>query len=865
MRLHRLSKPQIAFAWALIALAGVAAGWRGFASARASTLERVIEEAQRCAAAFDPVNVRLLTGTRADAGGPVYLEIMQRLARLRAVGPEVRSVQLVRFLPETARVCVLADSAQPEARDARTPGDDLPAMAQSAGFQSVVSTDRPAAEGPVSDATNSWITGYALAFARPATSTSPAAKDLLVLELDASNWPRDVWGAAFTRAFYVWMLLGLPLTAVLVLRRELEQRDAIRNLSEAMEQSHSALMIVDLGSRIEYANRGLCQQIGYSRRELLGRPWREFQVADTPPERLADLVSTVRAGKTWEGEWFNRRKDGTTYPVRGIITPVKNSDGVLACFVAVFEDMTEIKRQQTELGEARDLAEAADRAKGQFLATMSHEIRTPLNGIVGFTNLLGGTSLSAEQREYVDTIRSGSEALIELTSEILDFARIESGKLKLDLLAWDPRECVEDALDLFAKSAAEKNVELLHVFDPALPAAIFTDGGRLRQVLINLVSNSLKFTDAGEVEVRVALATPPGAKNNSSVVLEFSVRDTGHGIAAEHQGQLFRPFTQLDTSLTRKHGGAGLGLAISKNLVHLLGGAITCTSQAGRGATFAFTIHAAVATPAGNLPDLGGVRVALVARPGALRRELAHLLTQWRAPLTEGDDLAALPPAGWDTALVVVDEALATELTKPGATPPGRYAQRAVALVPVTLGTEMRHALRPHFRLLINKPLHHAALFAALSGQRTVAPVVSNSSSPFGFSVLIVEDNPVNQRFMQRALSRLGCTWHAVEDGRAALEELGRSALNYDLVLLDIHMPEIDGLTVLSRMRAGAAGRHAQKLWVAIVTADVRPEQRATAIAKGVNEFLTKPLQLSELEAALQRYRATRDEARRNA
>ena len=229
------------------------------------------------------------------------------------------------------------------------------------------------------------------------------------------------------------------------------------------------MLIIDLEGCIEYANRGLCHQIGYSRRELIGRKWRDFQVAETPPEMLAELVSTVRSGKSWEGEWFNRRKEGTIYPVRGVITPVKRRDGSLSCFVAVFDDMTEIKRKEAELREARDLARAGDRAKGQFLATMSHEVRTPLNGIVGFTNLLLDTPLSVEQRDYVQTIRSSGEALIQLTGDILDYARIESGKLALEPAPCDPRECVEEALDLFAAAASAKNLELLHWIEDNVP------------------------------------------------------------------------------------------------------------------------------------------------------------------------------------------------------------------------------------------------------------------------------------------------------------------------------------------------------------------------------------------------------------
>jgi PAS domain S-box-containing protein len=751
------------------------------------------------------------------------------------------------------------------------PGDDYPEAAESPGLQEILKTGRATTEGPLADNFGTWITGYAPIDAVPTGAAGSTSRQLVGMDIDADDWNRGLWAAGFQWAFYIWMLLGMPLGAYLVVRRQLEQREAIRNLSEAMEQSHSALMVVDLESCIEYANRGLCQQIGYSRRELIGRNWREFQVAETSADTLAELVSTVRSGRPWEGEWFNRRKDGTVYPVRGVVTPVKRRDGTISCFVAVFDDMTEIKRKEAELREARDLARAGDQAKGQFLATMSHEVRTPLNGIVGFTNLLLDTELSAEQRDFVQTIRSSSEALIQLTGDILDYARIESGKLALEPAPCDPRECVEDALDLLAGPAGAKQLEMLHWVDDGVPASIMVDGGRLRQVLVNLVNNAVKFTERGTVEVTVSVAKEdrralrePGQAppERGAVALLFAVRDTGIGIAGDQFEKLFRPFSQLDGTSTRKFGGAGLGLAICRNLVNLMGGEISFTSEPGRGSVFSFVVTGAVVEATKPPTDLTGLRLAIVARPGGLRSEWVRLAARWGAVAIEAETADQVAPETWDLALVDIDEKLCAELIAPGATLRGLPPERTFGVVPLSLSTDRRNALRAHFRLLVNKPVHHEPLRVLLGGVTTVSAPPMRPPTHFKLRVLLVEDNPVNQRLMQKVLTNLGCEWTVAANGRLAVDELTRAKGDYDVVLMDLHMPELDGLAAIAEIREGKGGLRAKTVWIAALTADARDDQRERAAAAGANDYLTKPLKLTELEAALRRYRTERRDAK---
>jgi PAS domain S-box-containing protein len=723
----------------------------------------------------------------------------------------------------------------------------------------------------LADDFGTWVTAYA---PLSAWGAGPAAgpRHVLGLDISAADWNRALWLEGVERAVIIWIVLGVPLGVWFVLRRHREQSEVIRNLSGAIEQAHSAIMIIDRGGRIEYGNRGLSRQLGYARREMIGRGWRDFVTGDDAAVVVGEIASSLEAGIAWEGGWSGARKDGTVIPVRGGFTPVKHRDGSTACFVAVFDDVTQEKRREAEMREAAELAQAGDRAKGQFLATMSHEVRTPLNGIVGFTSLLLDTPLSTEQREFVQTIRVSTEALIQLTGDILDFARIDSGKVKLDLAPCDPRECIEDALDLHATRAVEKGIELLHRIDPAVPASISADGGRLRQVLVNLIGNAVKFTDRGEVEVTVAPLQPPTAAEAEPLLL-FTVRDTGIGIPEEHHSRLFRAFSQLDESTTRRHGGAGLGLAICRNLVGLMGGTISVSSQPGQGSTFSFTMRVVGALPAPPVPDLQGAKLAVIAAPGSLREEMAALLRSWRGEVTTLVPGAPAPAGGWP--MVVMDISVERARRFGAAPPPAPDwdPDRAIGLVPISTGSDLRQALRRHFRLLVNKPVHHSSFFShlvALQSRPTAptagpaapappGPAATTAERSYGFRVLVVEDNVVNQRLIKRVLENLGCRPTLVGNGREAVDTLTTRAAEFDLVLLDMHMPVMDGLGALQAIRSGQAGAAARDIWIIALSADAREQQRAQAMAAGLNDYLTKPLDFGELDAVFRRFRETRE------
>src|SRR5688572_459841 len=351
------SKLKVTVACTLIALAGAAVGGWSYRARNAAMRLELLEDARRSTVAFDASELSRLGGVRADAANPIYAGVKDRLRRLKTVDHRVRNVYIVRAQPGNEKIVVIADSAENGAQNETLPGD-APKGTGSPGLEEILRTGQPVTEGPLADSSGTWMTAYAT-IGNPGGATT-TRYDILGLDVDAAGRRRELWQAALQGGFIVWIALGLPLLGWFVARRQIEQRYVIRNLSQAVEQSHSAIVIIDLDSRIEFANRGLCEQIGYSRHELIGRSWHDFRVTETSEDVLSDLVSTVRSGRPWEGEWFNRRQNGAVYPVHGVVTPVKHHDGSLACFVAIFDDVTETKNREAELRDARDRAQAGD-------------------------------------------------------------------------------------------------------------------------------------------------------------------------------------------------------------------------------------------------------------------------------------------------------------------------------------------------------------------------------------------------------------------------------------------------------------------------------------------------------------------------
>ena len=858
--------------WALVGAVGAALGWRAAGRQRAEATRALLAETRRCAAAFDADTLRRLGGTPSDLASPAYLAAKSRLARLRQVNPELRSVRLLRWWAEPARIVLLADAEPPDSRQGSNPGDEFGGAARSPALLAALRRNGVAVEGPQTSAAGTWIRGYALIAEGAASPEQAAGQDLLALDLTADRWPREQWFAGARTAAYVWLLLGLPLGVLLVLRREARQRHLIHKLVQAVEQSRAGIVITRPDQRVEYVNAGFCAMSGWRRDEIVGQPFRLLASGETTDEQLQEIHATVRTGRTWRGETSNRRRDGSSYPARCVAAPLHNPAGRLTHVITVIDDVTERKQVEAALVYAKERAEAGERAKGQFLTMMSHEIRTPLNGIIGFTDLLLDTPLAPEQREYLQTIRNSGESLLQLASDVLDYSRIDAGRLSLEPQPCRPLEVLEAVLELFAAHAAEKNLELLHSVAGDVPPVALIDAARLRQVLVNLVGNAVKFTRSGEIEVTLraerppssaAGAPPPAVRPDEAWLLKFAVRDTGIGIAAPERGKLFKPFSQIDSSSTRKYGGAGLGLAISRSLVQMMGGEISLESEEGKGTTFTFTVVAGeVPIPArpDGLPDpeaLTGRVLAVVSASPSLRRELVGLAEAWGARAVEcpRDELAG---ETWDLAVVDLRAAEAEAWRGILAQRPELPSRPLVALIPVDFPAAERADLGRCFRALVRKPARHEALGMLLTASlqpagagSAMAAAGTMPAGGLGLEVLLVESSPVSQRLTQKMLENVGCHWDLAEDSRLALSRLSRGV--YDLVLIDLQLAEADGLEVIEQIRRGRAGEGNRDVWIIAMAGDAAEAQRVLTVSGGANDCLIQPFRPVELEAALHR------------
>jgi len=647
-------------------------------------------------------------------------------------------------------------------------------------------------------------------------------------------------------------------------------------LATIVEQSSEAIWTTDLSGVITTWNSGAATMFGYQPGEAIGR---SLKLSDSTPMEEEARMRRLIAGEKFSYDARATTRAGTLLDIQVAVAPLLDDANRCIGRIAVARDVTQHKRSEEALRLAREAAEAANHAKSSFLARMSHEIRTPMNGVLGMTELLLETGLTATQRKYAETVQRSGRNLLSIINDLLDFSKIEAGKLELEHVDMDVRRTIEDIVELLAERAHSKGLELACSIPGDLATHVKGDPLRVGQVLTNLVGNAIKFTERGSVVVRVESV----ADTSREVTLRFEVADTGVGISVGAQSRIFKEFSQADGSTTRKHGGSGLGLAISKQLVEMMGGTIHAKSEVGVGSTFWFTVtfekqSLAAADRGAPIGLLTGAR-ALLVESSAMHRGILHAqLTNWQMSVR----LAETPKQAIELLTEAAARSVPYDMAVIDLGVPGMDAielareirARAdignVRLVMMTRRhADIRTAHDAGFNACLVKPVRQTVLYESLvnvmagrTQEALLTPTVSNAAAATPAAVrgqvLLVEDNVINQQVALGILQISGYSVTVVSNGREAVEAHAQGG--FDLILMDCHMPEMDGYEATRAIRQREAAADAKRIPIIALTANAMARDREECLEAGMDDHLSKPFNMLALQELLERW-MTRDAA----
>jgi two-component system sensor histidine kinase/response regulator len=691
--------------------------------------------------------------------------------------------------------------------------------------------------------------------------------ELLRLRKDGTTFPIEVKAGPLTLGNKRYVLsFGRDIT------QRVQTEKEVTMLAHAVRSIQECVSVTDSDEVVLFVNDAFLNTYGYERHEVIGkcildlvRPRTDVSNDAAPPRGLSSR---------WDGELLNQRKDGTEFPIHLSASPINDDSGQTVALVGVAQDITERKRTIAELQKAKEAAEGASRAKSEFLANMSHEIRTPMNGIIGMTELALDTDLSGEQREYLKLVKLSADSLLGVINDILDFSKIEAGKLELDLDEFNLQDAIDEVMKALGVRAEQKGLELAYYLRPGVPELIVGDLGRLRQILVNLVGNAIKFTDRGEVIVRVEVE----AQTDDEIVLHFGIRDTGIGIPPEKQKMIFESFTQADGSTTRKYGGTGLGLAISAQLVSMMDGQIWVESpvhfpgcEEASGSMFHVTAHFSlprnqVLKETQTHPSaLIGLPVLVVDDNATNRRILEVQLTNWHMnPVTVEGAPSALSAIRRAEASGSPFKLALLDFHMPGTD--GLALTEQIRNMPsggdikiIMMSSSVHHNQAREKRLGVDasllKPVKAAELLNIIKGtlgangrstsrQRANTLKASNPSR-----ILVAEDSLVNQALIKRLLEKWGHTPIIAENGAEALSLLEDEP--FDLILMDLQMPELNGFEATAAIRKKEHGT-ATHIPIIALTAHALKGDRERCIEAGMDDYVSKPIESQALFAAVE-------------